>query len=183
MRSAFALRIITALVLSFTENVQLARVLEDLEQILAQEDLAAAEGQEEDPGVGQLIEQVLDLGRRHLAVVVVVEIAVHAALVAAVGEVELHAERNPELQRLGCPSRASGCSWRSLGGATVSGIGESDSRSMPWPREASRPVPRRRAAPRRGPRRTSAQMCCSTISASGVTPSAACQRTEAVAFS
>ena len=80
---------------------QPARVLEDVEQIRPEEDLAAADGEEEDAGGGELIEQILDLGECHLAVIVVIEITVHAPLVAAVGEVELRAERDAKAQRPG----------------------------------------------------------------------------------
>ena len=75
-------------------------MLEDFEKIFAQENLAAAQGQEEDAGVGDLIEQILDLGGGHLAMIVVIEIAVHAALVAAVGQIELRAERDVQLRAL-----------------------------------------------------------------------------------
>src|SRR5438132_1419843 len=69
-----------------------ASVLDDLQEVLPHKDLAAAEDQEEDAGLGELIEHVLDLGGGHLALVVVVEITVHAALVAAVGDVDMNAE-------------------------------------------------------------------------------------------
>lgn len=74
--------------------------LQNFEKIFAQENLAAAQRQDKDSGVSHLFQQVLDFGGGHLAVVVVIEIAVHALLVAAVGEIELHAERNAQLQ---CP--------------------------------------------------------------------------------
>src|SRR5437867_12866680 len=54
----------------------------------AEKDPAAADRQEEDARGGELIEDVLDLGERHFAVIVVIEVAVDAALVAALGQVE-----------------------------------------------------------------------------------------------
>src|SRR5271169_5961005 len=65
-----------------------------------QDNLGRAEGENEDAGLGHLVEQVLDFCRGHLAVVVMIEIAMHAALIAAIGQVELNAERNVRLQRL-----------------------------------------------------------------------------------
>ena len=64
---------------------QAAGVFEQVEEILAQKNFAAAKGQDEDAGVGHLIEQVLDFRSGHLAMIVMIEIAVHAALVAAIG--------------------------------------------------------------------------------------------------
>ena len=53
------------------------------------------------PAAANCVEQILDLGERHLAVIVVIEVAVHAPLVAAVGQVELRAERDAKAQRPG----------------------------------------------------------------------------------
>ena len=61
---------------------------------LKQEDFAATEGEDKDASLGHLIEQMLDLGSRHLAVIIVIEIAVDAPLVAAIGQVELNTERD-----------------------------------------------------------------------------------------
>ena len=83
-----------ALVFSLTSNPSAARVRQELEEVLPQQQLAAAEDQEQRAGRGELVEDRLDFGGGHLAVVVVIEIAVDAALVAAVGEIELHRERN-----------------------------------------------------------------------------------------
>ena len=101
MRSGLRLADHDRVGLDLDREHQPARVLEDLEQIRPEENLAAADGEEEDPGVGELVEQILDLGGRHLAVIVVIEVAVHAPLVAAVGEVELRAERDAKAQRPG----------------------------------------------------------------------------------
>src|SRR6185312_10472651 len=65
---------------------------EQLEEVLAEQQLAAAEGEEHCAGRRQLIEHVLHFGRRHLAVIVVVEITVNAALVAALCQIEVHGE-------------------------------------------------------------------------------------------
>src|SRR5205807_551173 len=69
-------------------------------EILAQEYLPAAQGEEKGPGFGQLTQDVLDLGRRHLAVVFVIQIAVDAALVAAEGQVDVRAERHAQFESL-----------------------------------------------------------------------------------
>src|SRR3984893_4463573 len=50
------------------------RVFDNLKEIAAQKHLAAAEGDKENAGLGQLIEHVLNFGGRHLAVVVMIEI-------------------------------------------------------------------------------------------------------------
>src|SRR5450755_1001111 len=65
---------------------QTPRVFEKVEEILAQKNFAAAEGQNKNAGVGHFIEQVLDFRGRHLAMIVMIEIAVHATLIAAVGQ-------------------------------------------------------------------------------------------------
>ena len=77
------------------------RVLQDLEKILAHHDLAAADGQKEDSGIRHLVEQGLDFRGGHLSVIVVVEVAMDAALVAAIGQIQLHAERNVQFEGLG----------------------------------------------------------------------------------
>ncbi len=78
---------------------QRARILQQLEEIAAQEHLAAAEHQKENSGRGELIEQVLDLGRGHFAVVVVVQVTVDTPLIAAVGDVHLDAQRDAHFER------------------------------------------------------------------------------------
>src|SRR5262249_54884068 len=80
---------------------ELPRVLQDIEEVRPQKDLAAADREEEDTGLGKLVQHVLDLGERHLTVIIVIEIAVDAPLVAAVRDVELHAERDAQAERLG----------------------------------------------------------------------------------
>jgi hypothetical protein len=48
--------------------------------------------QEEDTGFGQLIENTFDFLGGHLAMVVMVEVAMNAALVAAIGDVDVNGE-------------------------------------------------------------------------------------------
>jgi len=82
-------------------NHQTAGGFEKVEEVLPQKNLTPAEREEEDDGLGHLLEQMLDLldlRRGHLAKVVMSEIAGHAALVAAVGQIELDAERDAQLQ-------------------------------------------------------------------------------------
>ncbi len=69
-----------------------AGVLEDLEAVAAEEGFAAGDDEEEGAAGGEFVEDALDLGGVHLALDVVVEIAVDAALVAAPGDVEVRAE-------------------------------------------------------------------------------------------
>ena len=73
---------------------QPARVGQQLEQVAPQQQLAAAEDQEQRAGGGELIEDAADLRGGQLAMIVVIEIAVHAPLVAAVGQIELHRQRH-----------------------------------------------------------------------------------------
>ena len=73
--------------------------LEDLEEIFAQENLAAAQGQNKYTGLGHFLKQMLNLGGSHFAVIVVIEIAVNALLVAAISKIKLDAERNTQAQR------------------------------------------------------------------------------------
>src|ERR1017187_2751077 len=49
--------------------------------------------------MGELFEHIDDFRRRHLAVIVVIEIAMHAALIAAVGDIEVNAEGQAQVQR------------------------------------------------------------------------------------
>ena len=100
MLRASASSIMTALVLILTLNMQTARVLENLKEVAAHENFAAAEGEEENAGLGQLIEHVFDFGGGHLAVIVVIEITMHAALVAAIRDVQMHGEGHAQIERL-----------------------------------------------------------------------------------
>jgi hypothetical protein len=74
-------------------------MFQDFEEVLAQKNLAAAQSQNKNTGIGHLREQAFDFGSGHLPVVVVVEIAMNALFVAAVGEIELHAEGNAQPPR------------------------------------------------------------------------------------
>jgi hypothetical protein len=76
-----------------------ACVFKNLKEVFTQKNLATAESQNEDAGFGHLAEQMLDFGCSHLTVIVVIEITVDALLVAAVGEIELRAERHAQPQR------------------------------------------------------------------------------------
>src|SRR6476646_11292667 len=76
-----------------------ASVFENLEEVLAQENFAAAERKNEYPDIRHLVEQLLDLRSVHLAMIFVVEIAVHTALVAAIGQIQLNAQRDIARER------------------------------------------------------------------------------------
>src|SRR5256885_14625443 len=78
-----------------------AGVLQDLEEIPAHHDFAAADGEIEDSRVRHLVEKFLDFRGSHLSVIIVVEIAMDTSLVAAISQVQLHAERNVQLEGLG----------------------------------------------------------------------------------
>jgi hypothetical protein len=69
-------------------------ILDQFEEIHAHENFAAAEDLKEDPGLGQLIQDALDLGSGHFARIVMIQVAVHATLAAAVGHVHLDAQRD-----------------------------------------------------------------------------------------
>ena len=69
-----------------------ARIFQDAEEVHAHQDLAAAQSQEERAGIGQLVEDTEHLGRSHFAVIVVIEITVHAPLVAPIGDIQLSAQ-------------------------------------------------------------------------------------------
>ena len=89
-----------ALVLSLTVKIVRARGLKISKSPCAA-GLAAAERQQEDAGRGHLPEQAAYLIEGHLALVVVVQVAMDAALVASVGQVEMHAQRDAQRDRLG----------------------------------------------------------------------------------
>src|SRR5579871_1738792 len=84
----------------YTKLLLQAGILEDLEEVFSQKDFAAAEGQNEDSGVCQFIQQMLDLYCRHLTMVVMIEIAMHTAFIATIRKVELHAERDVQRESL-----------------------------------------------------------------------------------
>ena len=63
-------------------------------EVLAQKWFTAAKRQDQGACGSRLKEHSLNLIGRHLAMIIVIEIAVHATLVAAIGHVEMKAERN-----------------------------------------------------------------------------------------
>src|ERR1019366_5306784 len=74
-------------------------MLQDLKEVPADEDFPAAQGQNEDARRGHLHKQILDLGRGHFAVIVMIQIAMDAALVTAISQVQVSVQRNAMLQR------------------------------------------------------------------------------------
>src|SRR5208282_1106329 len=160
----------------------MAGVFEQLEEILAQKNFSAAESQNEDASLGHLLHKMFDLRRRHLAVIVVIEITMDAALVAAISQVDLNAERDIPGQRFvrhllhELAHRAS-----PAGGFRLVSIGVSESCMISWRANSrARFSASCRATP--GSTSNSGQMRRATISSSGVVPSADCQRMVAVRF-
>src|SRR5580698_8950878 len=126
---------------------------------------------------------MLDLSGGHLAVIVMIEIAVNALLVAAVSKIQLRRERDAQAL---CPvahllqQRAHGCVC-SREGVPLPVIGCSETTSMPcWARFSASASASRIASS--GWTTNSVQMRRSTISSSGVAPSAACHKIVAVGF-
>jgi hypothetical protein len=76
-------------------------MFKDFKKIPAHQNFAAAQGQVENSGVGHLVEEVLDFRGVHFAVIVVIEIAMDAALVAAVGQVQLDTQGDIVFEGLG----------------------------------------------------------------------------------
>jgi len=72
-----------------------AGMFDDFEDVRAEQDLSAAEAEKKGPGGGQLVQEVLDLGGVHFRGAAVIEIAVHAILVAPPGQVQVNAEGHP----------------------------------------------------------------------------------------
>src|SRR5207247_346503 len=146
---------------------QRARMLQQLEEIAPQEHLASAEHQKEHSGCGKLIEQVLDLGRGHFAVVVVVQITVDAPLITSEGHVQLDAQRNAQFER-----------FRAHFLHQAHRMGSSESFRMPcaassWTKLSASFMASSRVTS------NAAHTCCSTICSSGVRPSAASQIADA----
>jgi hypothetical protein len=160
---------------------QTAGVFEKVEEILAEKNLAAAEREDEDAGIGHLVEQVLDLRGGHLAMVVVIEIAVHTALVAAVGQIELDAERDVQLQRLIRHLLQQSAHRDSPAPGLRGGIGSSEICRISWLAN-SRARDSASCNASAGSTSNSRQMRSSTISSSGVVPSADCHKMVAVLF-
>src|ERR1022692_2962099 len=126
---------------------------------------------------------MLDFGGGHLTVIIVIEVAVNALFVAAVGEIELYAEGNAQPQRPGAHflhQRAHRCGCSCTG--ELLAIGSSEISRMPCFANSSASAWASRSASS-GFTWNSEQMRRSTISSSGVAPSAACQRMVAVGLS
>ena len=79
--------------LYFYVEQKLSRSFHDFKKIAAQKNFAAAEREKKNAGGGELGKNVEDLRRGHLAMVVMIEITMDAALVTAIGDIEMNAER------------------------------------------------------------------------------------------
>src|ERR1039457_6918485 len=86
--------------LHFYVEQQLPRPFHDFKKVPAHENFTATESEKKDAGVGELSEHIEDFRRRHLAMIVVMQVAMHAALIAAVGDIEVNAEGQAKVQRL-----------------------------------------------------------------------------------
>src|SRR5579863_5133012 len=84
----------------FDVEQQAARMFHDFEEIAAHKHFSTTQREEENSSVGELIQNVFDLGSGHLAMIVVIQIAVDATFVTTISNVEMNAERNAEDQRL-----------------------------------------------------------------------------------
>src|SRR5215469_45022 len=78
---------------------KLTRFFNDCKKVAAEEHFAAAEGEKKDLGISELDQQIEDFFRRHFAVIVVVEVAVYAPLIAAIGEIEVDAQGHTQIER------------------------------------------------------------------------------------
>ena len=79
-------------------EAQLAGMFDDFETIGPDQRLAATDREEENACGGELIEQRFNFGGVHFAVAVVIEVTVLAALIAPIGDVEMHAKRDAAAQ-------------------------------------------------------------------------------------
>src|SRR2546423_302196 len=75
-------------------------MLEQLEQVFPEEDLAAAEREVEGAGPGHVVQERRQLSRRQLRPLLDHPVAMNAALVAAHGEVDVDGERDVESHAL-----------------------------------------------------------------------------------
>ena len=78
-----------------------ASALDNFETVAPHQRLAAAEREEKHAGVGKVAKEGANFHQGHFATVVVFEIAMFAALVATIGEIEMHAQGKAQAQRLG----------------------------------------------------------------------------------
>src|SRR5437016_4433285 len=72
-------------------ELQPARRCENFFQIFAKKNFSAAKREKEGAGASQLLQRIHTFARGQLAVVLVVEVTVHASLVAAIGQIKMHA--------------------------------------------------------------------------------------------
>jgi hypothetical protein len=90
-----------AVCLYFYAKPQPARVLQDFEEVHAHQHFAAAQRKEENSGIGKLVEEILDFSKGHFPVVIVVQVAVRAPLIATIGNVQVGIQRHTQFQSLG----------------------------------------------------------------------------------
>ena len=166
---------------------QLPRVSHQLQKITSQKNFPSAKSQKEGSCRRQLIEDALDFPGRHLPMILMIEITMPAALVAAVSDVHMNAQRHSVHQRLVVhlmqqAHRLPGSPDRSLDGtgATVPN-GSSETSKIPWA-ASSRTNWFASAEASSEVTLNCGQTSRVTISSSGVTPSAACQITLATSF-
>src|SRR5580692_2220527 len=163
----------------FDVKQQTPRVFDDFEEIAAHQHFSAAKRKKEDSSIRKLVENVQNLGRGHLAVIVMIEIAMNAPFIATVSDVEMHADGNAQPERLLIHL---GQKTHAASGGDAAVMGFSETRRMPcWARSftnisASRPACSASTS-------NSRQILLATISDNAVQPSAACQITEATSFS
>src|ERR1035437_4526517 len=165
--------------LHFYVEQQLPRPFHDFKKVPAHENFTPTEGEKKYAGIGELGEHIGDFRRRHLAMIVMVQVAMHAALIAAVGDIEVNAERQAQLQCF--LIHISQKAHRLSGDAEESISGLSDTSRMPcWESSSAK-----RSAPRcacSGSTSNSWQILPTRVSDRGVLPSAACQITEATSL-
>src|SRR6266481_6253950 len=109
----------------------LASMLQNLEEIAPHQYFAAADCEIEDPGICHLVEKVFDFGGAHLAVVVMIQIAMDTTLIAPIRQVQVHAQWNLQLKRLGNHFRHQCAHGFTLGEMEDCGIGSSESNKRP----------------------------------------------------
>src|SRR5271170_4761891 len=159
---------------------QPARMFHDFEEVAAHEHFAAAKSEEEDSSIRELVQNTCDLGSRHLAVIVVIQIAVDAALVATIGDVEVHADGDAQPQRLLVHLRQKAHA-ASGGEAAEFVMGCSDTRRIPCC-ESSLTNCSTSCPAWSGSTSNSGQILLATISDNEVRPSAACHITVATSL-
>src|SRR5215470_2288509 len=142
---------------------QRARILYEIEKVPAHKDFTAAEGKKENTCVSKLAEHGANLRSGHLAVIVMVKVAVNAALVATVGHVKVHAEWHPRIQRPLSDLFHQVHRGPPLTGFAGAMIGSPETSIMPWPAKSFTKLSASRAASS-GSTSNCAQIFCSTIS-------------------